>query len=196
MSEAEESSRTARPQRKLSEVVREVKNAIADRDDVVVEMREAQRGRLEILAQELAQVIEEIPADDPSFDLAISSGLQPRFWIDAVAHVAMGRDRRLYRFIRATRNGPVVLAESHDVKVIAEAVTRYIAERIVERERMLEGTVTALPRGQPHGLTQPRGGGWRAFWTGFLLVLLGAAAGVAVLLVMLRDRLPAIELPF
>ena len=53
----------------------------------------------------------------------------------------MGRDRRTYRFLRDTRLGRVVLAESTDMKAVADQVTRYIAERIVERQRMMEGGV-------------------------------------------------------
>ena len=62
-------------------------------------------------------------------------------WIDAVSHVTMGRDRRLYRFLKDTRLGRVVLAESHDMKPVADQVIRYVAERIVERDRMLHGDV-------------------------------------------------------
>lgn len=95
---------------KLETAIREVKNGLADRDDVVVDMREAHRMRLELMASELAGVFEDVPDDIDMFDFAISSGLQPRLWIDAVAHVAMGRDRRTYRFVRDTRQGRVVLA--------------------------------------------------------------------------------------
>ena len=73
-------------------------------------------------------------------------GLQPRLWIDAVSHVTMGRDRRTYRFLRDTRLGRVVLAESLDIKPVADQVTRYVAERIVERQRMIDGDVEPLPR--------------------------------------------------
>src|SRR5262245_3050343 len=118
---------------RLVEAIREVKNATADRDDVVVELRETQKMRLELLAAELAPVFADVPAE-AGFDFAISSGMQPRLWIDAVSHVTMGRDRRLYRFLKDTRLGRVVLAESHDIKPVAEQVIRYVAERIVERE--------------------------------------------------------------
>ena len=139
MSETNGNSNAAKGERKLADAVRLVKNAAADRDDVVIDMRDAERMRLEILANELAEVIAAAPPEMDIFDFAISSGLQPRFWIDAVSHVAMGRDKRTYRFVRDTRNGRVVLKESADARPVAEAVTKYIAERIVERERMLAG---------------------------------------------------------
>src|SRR5690606_2435171 len=74
---------------RLASAIREVKNAVADRDDVVVDIREAQRTRLELLAEDLAPVFADVPQDDDRFDFVISAGLQPRLWIDAVSHVTM-----------------------------------------------------------------------------------------------------------
>ncbi|RFC69488.1 MULTISPECIES: hypothetical protein [Mesorhizobium] len=139
MSDPNDNVRVLDPSRKLAEAVRSVKNAEADRDDVVIEMRDAERMRLEILANELGPIIQEVPTDLDLFDFALSSGLKPRFWIDGVSHVSMSRDKRTYRFLKDTRNGRVILAESTDPKPVADQVTRYIAERMVERERMLEG---------------------------------------------------------
>ena len=141
MSEPNDNVTAFEKTRRLADAIREVKNAMADRDDVVIEMREAERMRLELLANELAPIIAEVPADADLFDFAVSSGLQPRFWIDAVAHVAMGRDKRTFRFLKDTRLGRVVLAETTDIKTVANAVTRYLAERIVERQRLMEGDI-------------------------------------------------------
>src|SRR5690606_34520144 len=131
---------------RLADAVRDVKNAFADRDDVVVDIREAQLTRLELLADDLKPVFADIPRDDDRFDLALSSGAQPRLWIDAVAHVTMGRDRRTYRFLRGPRLGRTVLAESADIRQVADQVTRYIAGRMIERERMLEADADSAPQ--------------------------------------------------
>jgi hypothetical protein len=141
MSEMAEKQASLAQQRTLAEAISAAKNAAADREDVVVELREATHTRLQLLAAELAPVFDEVPADIDIFDFAISSGLQPRLWIDAVSHVAMGRDRRTYRFVKDTRNGRIVLAESAKPAEVADRVTRYVAERIVEREHMLEGDI-------------------------------------------------------
>lgn len=178
---------------RLSDAIREAKNASADREDVVVDMREASRMRLEMLAAELEPVFAETPSDVDMFDFAISSGLQPRLWIDATAHVAMGRDRRQYRFVRDTRNGRVVMAESHDSKVIAEAVTRHIAERLVERQRLMDGApvavVTASAAETSHAgetsAENPLSGG-------MFYVLAGALLGAAFIAWQFRDRLAAL----
>ncbi|TPL02123.1 MULTISPECIES: hypothetical protein [unclassified Mesorhizobium] len=194
------------PSRKLADAVRDVKNAFADRDDVIVEMRDAHRMRLDLLATELAPVFADVPADMDSFDFAVSSGLQPRLWIDAVSHVAMGRDRRTYRFLKDTRVGRVVLAETSEMKTVADAVTRYVAERVVERQRMMEGSMeSAVP-----GLHRPvvkeaeppirsetrRGNGWTTFFAGLGLIAAGALVGLAVSLALFWDRIVQMKISF
>lgn len=196
MKEARDNSLLS-PSRRLSDAIRQVKNAAADRDDVVVDMREASRTRLELLAAELEDVFGGVPADDPLFDFAISSGLQPRLWIDATAHVAMGRDRRAYRFVRDTRLGRVVLAETHDIKQAAEAVTRFIAERMVERERLIAGSPQPVMREagfEETGVAPGRRE--RDLLVAGAYLLAGAFAAVAMLAFVYRDRLAALGWPF
>ncbi len=181
------------PPRRLVDVVREVKNAAADREDVVVELREASRTRLELLAAELFTIFEQVPADVDLFDFTISSGLQPRLWIDAVSHVAMARDRRTYRFVKDTRAGRVVLAEDTAVKPVADQVARYVAERLIERERLMDGGAAAPPPGleRPEADTIVRRGGWPAFLSGLGLVAAGALVGLIATVLTLWDRLMA-----
>ncbi len=194
MSDKAEMQNSPAQVRRLAEVMREVKNAVADRDDVVVELREAARTRLELMAVELAPLFAEVPDDIDLFDFTISSGLQPRLWIDAVSHVAMARDRRTYRFLKDTRAGRVVLAEDIAIKPVADQVARYVAERMIERERLMEGPAeTALPvaaRGVADEETSlVRRGGWPAFLSGLGLVAAGALVGLIASTMALWDRL-------
>lgn len=188
-----------KPARPLAEAVRDVKNAVADRSDVVVELRDAHRMRLELLAAELEPVFADVPHDIDNFDFAISSGLQPRLWIDAVSHVALGRDRRTFRFVHDTRVGRVVLAESSDPKRVAEQVTRYIAERIIERQQMMEGGAVAASTGFTRELAreaevpllekaQPS---WTGLMSGFGLLVAGAAVGIALMAALYWLRVAA-----
>lgn len=178
---------------RLAEAIRDVKNAVADRDDVVVDIREAQRTRLELLAEDLQPVFDEVPEDDDRFDFAISAGAQPRLWIDSVAHVTMGRDRRTYRFLRDTRMGRVVLAESADMKPVASQVTRYIAERVLERRRILEGDVeTVDPRtANLSERADEMTGKGKSFMRGVGVVLLGGLVGAVIILLLSWDRITA-----
>lgn len=128
----------------LSEAVRGAQLASADRNDVITDTKEADLARIEVLAQDLQEVFDEVPVDDPQWQFAVSKGQQPRLWIDITSHVTMARDRRTYRFVRDTRNGRILVAESTEIRPVADAVTRYIAERIVERQQMMEGSRTGL----------------------------------------------------
>jgi hypothetical protein len=129
----------AEPPRLLREALREARIEAAARTGVVVDLRDAEMARLELLYDELDPVFAEIPSDIELFDRGISRGDTPRLWIDAVAHVEMGRDKRIYRFVQDNRFGRVVLAESQVSRDIAEAVTKYVARRMIDRERMLAG---------------------------------------------------------
>jgi hypothetical protein len=204
MKDAGETNRQIGPSRRLADAVRDVKNALADRDDVVVDLREAHRMRLELLAAELAPVFADVPADMDSFDFALSSGLQPRLWIDAVSHVSMGRDRRTYRFLKDTRIGRVVLAESTEMKPIADQVTRYVAERIVERQRMLEGgaePATHIERPMIIEAVAPlretwQSRLWRAALSALAVIAAGALVGLVLAVVLFWDRLMAMKVSF
>lgn len=129
----------AEPPRLLREALREARIEAAARTGVVVDLRDAEMARLELLHDELDPVFAEIPSDIELFDRGISRGDTPRLWIDAVAHVEMGRDKRIYRFVQDSRFGRVVLAESQVSRDIAEAVTKYVVRRMIDRERMLAG---------------------------------------------------------
>jgi hypothetical protein len=121
----------------LKQAVRQARIETAERTSVVVELRDAELARLEMLNETLDPLFTEIPADVDLFDRGISRGDQPRLWIDVVAHVVMGRDKREYRFVQDTRYGRKVLAESPEIEKIVSAITHYVAARMVERSRAL-----------------------------------------------------------
>ena len=157
-----------RPQR-LSEAIRRARLENAERTSVVVDLRDAEAARLELLNEALDPLFAEIPREIEIFDRAISKGETPRLWIDMVAHVAMGRDKRVYRFLLDTRYGRKVLAESSNVDEIVEAVTHYVAHRMVERERALAGE--PLPA-TGSGAASAKRGGWHTAWRVTLRILI------------------------
>jgi hypothetical protein len=125
--------------RSLTDAIRRVRTAEAERSDVVVELRDAEKARLELLADELQSVFSEVPADNETFQFRVAGETPPRLWIDMTAFIAMGRDRRTYRFLKDTRLGRTVILETADTGDMADCVTNYVAERIIERERAMEG---------------------------------------------------------
>jgi hypothetical protein len=170
---ASEAAADARPMR-LRDALRRARIEAADRTGVVVDLRDAEVARLEILNEALDPLFAQIPGGIDLFDRGISQGETPRLWIDVVAHVVMGRDKRIYRFVQDTRFGRIVVAESHDVPVIAAAVTDYVARRMVERERALVATPVAAATVK----AKPRRSRFWPFALGFILgalVLFGLA---------------------
>ena len=153
----------AKPMR-LRDALRKARIEAADRTGVVVDLRDAEVARLEILNEALDPLFAEIPDRVDIFDRGISQGDTPRLWIDVVAHIMMGRDKRMYRFVQDTRFGRIVIAESHDVAAIVEAVTDYVARRIVEREHALVATPAPVVAKE-----KPRRSGFWTFAFGFIV---------------------------
>jgi len=157
---------------RLRDALHRARIEAADRTGVVVDLRDAEVARLEILNEALDPLFAQVPDTIDLFERGISNGETPRLWIDVVAHVVMGRDKRIYRFVQDTRYGRIVLAESHDVPAIVDAVTDYVARRMVEREHAL--APTRPPELKPVEETPRRRRG--GFWIFVLGFLFGAAA--------------------
>src|SRR5258707_2449826 len=122
---------------RLKDALRKARVEQAERSGVVVDLHDAEVARLEVLNESLDPLFQQIPANVDLFDRGISRGETPRLWIDAIAHVGMGRDKRVYRFVQDTRYGRKVLAETVNVGEMVDAVTKYLAQRLIERERAL-----------------------------------------------------------
>lgn len=157
----------------LKDAVREARIEAAERSAVVVDLRDAELARLELLNEALDPVFRDIPGDVELFDRGVSRGDIPRLWVDVIAHVEMGRDKRQYRFVQDTRYGRAVLAESYEVPDIKQAVTRYVAGRLVERERAL-----ADDEGRPVAQTVLRVARRRRRWHAVRVFVLGLIVGI------------------
>ena len=149
---------------RLKEAVRQARIDMAERTGVVVDLHDAEVARLELLNEALDPLFEEIPDHIDIFDRGISQGDQPRLWIDVVAHVVMGRDKRTYRFVQDTRYGRIVLSESLEVPATVDAITDYVARRIVEREQAI-----AVPPPAIHAPERKRRFGPWSFILGLLI---------------------------
>jgi hypothetical protein len=172
--------------RRLDEAIRKARIAQAEQTDVVVDLRAAELARLAMIEDELKEISAQLPEDNDQFDFALVPGNPPRLWVDMVAFVMMGRDRRTYRFVKDTRSGRQVMAESTDPAVIGAKVTDYVAHRIVERERLLAGDPEFAAPGADGGIAGAMGGGRgrRAFGLRGIAAafLIGLALGALCLL--------------
>jgi hypothetical protein len=165
--------------RRLKAAIREARIESAERTGVVVELRDAELARLELLNEALDPVFKEIPADIDLFDRGLSRGETPRLWIDAIAFVEMGRDKRHYRFLQDTRYGRKILSQSAEIGETSGAVTRYLARRLVERERALRNDGDLIAQEERSLARERRRGVWRtlaAFLLGIAVTLLSLVA--------------------
>ena len=121
----------------LREALRRARAEAAERGEVVADLRQAEIARLEILQDALRPVFAEVPEPIDIFDVGLVPGERPRLFVDMVAFVEMGPDRKVYRFLRDGRHGRSVVAESEQTQPVVDAVTAYVARRLVEREQLL-----------------------------------------------------------
>jgi hypothetical protein len=168
--------KTAEAPQPLKDAVREARIEAAERSGVVVDLRDADVARLELLNDALNPLFKEIPESIELFDRGVSKGDVPRLWVDVVAHVEMGHDKRQYRFVQDTRYGRAVLAESYELAAIVEAITRYVARRLVERER-------AMADDAGRGVAQAvlRRDRRRRRWRAIRIFILGLVVGIGAL---------------
>jgi len=179
-SNAEETEHGRTP--RLKDAMRQARIEMAERSGVVVDLRDAELARLELLNQALEAVYADIPEGVELFERGIAEGDTPRLWIDMIAHVAMGRDKRVYRFVQDTRYGRRVIAESADVDEMARAVTQYIARRLVERERVIAGDTELAARDRLIDAVSGRQRRRRMLLMLLIGLILGAAIGAGAVL--------------
>ena len=132
----------------LKEAMHQARVEAAERTSVVVDLRDAEVARLELLNEALDPLFADIPARGRS----VRPRRQPRR--DAAA---VDRCRRACRhgarqaqlsFLHDSRIGRHVLAESHEIADIVQAVTAYVARRLIERQRALDedpGFIARVP---------------------------------------------------
>jgi hypothetical protein len=146
----------------LSAALRRARIDNAAQSSVLADLRGAEIARLEILREQLDPVLAQLPRNCDLFDVAVSPGERPRLFIDQIGFVELGRDRRTYRFLQDTRHGRINICENDRPETMVEAITAYIAHRLIEREKALAndfasggagaaGAATAAARAQTAG---------------------------------------------
>lgn len=169
--------------RPLKDAVREARIEAAERSAVVVDLRDAEAARLELLNEALDPTFKDIPNNVELFDRGVSRGDVPRLWVDVIAHVEMGHDKRQYRFVQDTRYGRAVIAEAYEIPVMVETVTRYVARRLVERERaMADDSWTGRAAAERLARLERSRRRWRVVLTFALGLIAGAGALFALAL--------------
>lgn len=129
----------------LKRAMRRARLDEAERTEAIAELRAAEIARLEMLQDALEPLLAEIPPNIDLFDIAIMPGAHPRLFIDMIGFVEIARDRRSYRFVQDTRHGRISLAESQSIDKTIDAITDYMAHRLLEREKALASDLRLGP---------------------------------------------------
>lgn len=136
----------------LRDALRRARSDSAERSGVLVELRTAELARLDLLKEGLEPIFAQVPEEIDLFDAAILPGDPARLFVDVLGFVEMGRDKRTYRFFQDSRHGRRLLAETERLPEITQAITDYVAYRLVEREKALASDLpseAASPRTAP-----------------------------------------------
>jgi hypothetical protein len=173
-----------KPPQRLRDALRQARIESAVRTGVIVDLRDAEIARLEMLNEALDPPFAEIPDNIELFDRGIARGDPPRLWIDVIAHVDMGRDKRTYRFVQDSRYGRKILAESPEIDEIVEAVTKYVAHRIIERERALAADDRPLRLDPGRDARFRQRARWRPIRAFIFGLLLGIAAVIGTIILL------------
>ena len=155
MSEAGENLNRSTRSRRLADAIRDVKNAAADRDDVVVELREAAPHAARAAGRRTRAGLRRCAGRH-----------RPVRFHHLVRAAAAPVDRCRQPCLHGARPPHLPFPEGYAasaascspkiaaIKPVADQVTRYVAERIVERQRLMDGVAEpAVPacRAMRHG---------------------------------------------
>lgn len=157
-----ETPQASAPPPSLREALRRARAASAEKSGAIVELRTAELARLDLLKEQLEPVFAQVPQGVDLFDAAILPGDPARLFVDVLGFVEMGRDKRTYRFFHDTRYGRKLISETTNLHEVTQAITDYVAHRIVEREKALIsdlGTFTPPPKtaAPPAANHEPKG---------------------------------------
>ena len=136
--------KSAVPVPRLKDALREARIELAERTGVVVDLHNAEIARLEILNEALDPVFADIPEQVELFDRGIIPGDRR---VSGSTSSPMWSWRATSASIVSCRTAAMaasVLARIVIFAEIARAVTKYVARRLVERERALEGDTSLV----------------------------------------------------
>ena len=158
----------------------------AARADAALAARDVAALRLFSLKQEIRPYVEAMPEARAFIDLTLSPQYPPRLWIDMTSFVIMSEDGRAWRLMQDTAEGREKLFETRSLDDMSAFLRRFIAHRVVQRQKLLAAQ-TSAPEPEKEetssGPAAPEGAGDAA--TLWLVWLAGILSGALALLAWL-----------
>lgn len=130
----------------LDGALRQARLAEAAHFEAVLDIRDAQTLRLQVLKDELAPAVLANVEAASFVDLALVPGDPPRLWIDLITSIIMAPDPRTYRLVQDGPGGRQTLLETADRVEMLDRVKQHIAHRLISREREKSGIKTQSPK--------------------------------------------------
>jgi hypothetical protein len=124
----------------FGEALRRARLAQAAHFDALMDIRDAQTLRLAALRDDLAQALKDRTLTQGFVDLALVPGDPPRLWVDLVTYVVMEPTPRVYRVMQDRAAAKEVMFESADRAAVMARLLDLVANRMVDRERVLVAT--------------------------------------------------------
>lgn len=120
--------------RSLSDAVRHARRDLVANRTAQDNGPEADLALLDRLYEELEEVFDEARRCGPHFICTLSDAAPPRLWLDVITYVEVDPNSgRLILFQDEGRKSRIML-ESDDVEQMADSITDYLADKVLERE--------------------------------------------------------------
>jgi hypothetical protein len=142
--------------------------------DALLNVKDARSLRLSALRETLLPKLRGHPLAEGFTELAIQAGETPRLWIDLISSVVVEPDSKNLRLEQDRDGRRDTLHETTDLDEMAAVVLKYIAHRVIAREKL----AATLPA--PESASQNRYSMGEIIYVWFT----GAALGVLALLVL------------
>jgi len=125
----------------FTEALRKARVAEAAQLDALQNVKDARGLRLSALRESLLPHLKGHPMAEGFTELAIQPGDTPRLWIDLISSVIIEPDTRTYKLIQDSNGRREVLHETENLADMSSAVLRYIAHRVIAREKAAAGQI-------------------------------------------------------
>lgn len=158
----------------FTEALRKARIAEAAHLDALQNVTDARGLRLSALRESLLPHLKGHPLAEGFTELTLQPGDTPRLWIDLISAVIIEPDTRTYKLIQDSNGRREVLHQTEKLEEMSAAVLRYIAHRVIAREKAAARQATqAFDSGREYHLGE-------VVYVWFT----GAALGVLVMLII------------
>jgi hypothetical protein len=120
----------------FTKALRDARLSAASKLDAVLGLSDARSLRLDALRAEILPVIAGNPEARSLFALTIEPGVAPKLWIDLISSVVMEPDPKTYRLLQDQDHRRETVFESSDLKAMSRFIVKYLAHRLVAREKL------------------------------------------------------------